>query len=221
MIEIVTPLNRHMYGPLLEDMHRMRYSVVVERWGWEVPGAQPGYDKDAFDTPDTVYVLHLDKSRTVVQGCCRLNSTLRPNMLSELYHEACDLRPAPCNDAIWESSRFVISPNLTSRHEYFEIMWRLGVGMNEYGLAAGITHIAWYTDPAFYNTINSVMEVEPIGRPKFNEKDQETYIPAIARMDETSLAAMRQKLADPKARVTHMLAPIFSLAPDFQLEEAA
>ncbi|MEM6625109.1 MAG: acyl-homoserine-lactone synthase [Pseudomonadota bacterium] len=109
MIEIVTPGNRRCYAPLIEDMYRMRYDVVVKKWGWRVPGATPGRDKDQFDTDETVYILHLDEGRRKVLGCCRLNPTTGPTMLSDLFEDACDLQAVPRDRTIWEASRFVVS----------------------------------------------------------------------------------------------------------------
>lgn len=223
MIEIVTSENRHIYYSLIEDMYRMRYDVVVKKWGWKVAGATVGRDKDQFDTDDTVYILHLDPTRTIVTGCCRLNKTTGPNMLSELYADACDLQGVPSSNTIWEASRFVVSADLRSRQQYYDVMWRIGVGVNEYGLSAGIEQIAWYTGPSFYNTINRVMEIEPLGRPRFHEGDQETYIPALSTVNEASLIAMRERLSDPHERITFALAPIYQISPKTQTipQEAA
>lgn len=93
-------------------------------------------------------------------------------------------------------------------------MWRIGIGVNEYGLAAGVNHIAWYTGPSFYATIKRVMQIEPLGLPRHDENDDETYIAALSRVDEASLAAMRARLNDPQEHITFALAPIFNFIPE-------
>ncbi len=210
MIEIVTPQNHQLYRDQLDLMHRMRYRVVIEKWGWEVPTARPGYDIDPFDAEHTVYILHLNDERNEVQGCCRLNPTTKPTMLSELYAEECDLSGPPQDPRIWESSRFVISDTLQSKEEYLEIMWRLGVGINEYCLKFGIDQIAWYTSPPFYNAICSVMQVTPLGRPLYNNADDDFYTPALSNVDEESLQKIRQNLHDPEMELCFVTTPLLS-----------
>ena len=208
MIEIVTPRNRQFYREQLEAMHRMRYRVVVEEWGWDVPSARSGYDIDPFDAEDTVYILHINEARDGVDGCCRLNPTTKPTMLSEIYLDACDLMALPRDPCVWETSRFVISDDLESKERYLEIMWRLGVGINEYCRQAGIKQIAWYTNPPFYNTICSVMRVTPLGRPLYNNADDDFYTPALSDVDNDSLKKMRSKLKDPEIDLCYITAPL-------------
>ena len=223
MIEIVTPQNRDYYHRQIDAMHRMRYRVVVEKWGWDVPSARPGFDIDPYDTEDTVYILHLDETRTEVEGCCRLNPTTKPTMLSEIYADSCDLLEAPCDPKIWESSRFVIADNLGSKERYLEIMWRVGVGLAEYCLIAGIDQIAWYTSPAFYHTICSVMRVTPRGRPLYNNADDDFYTPALSDVDQEALKKLRRNLQDPKTELCFVLSPLLraSNAPVARQQEAA
>lgn len=59
MFKIITPDNRGEYRDLIHAMHEMRYRIVVEEWGWHIPGIREGYDKDQFDTDATFYVLVL------------------------------------------------------------------------------------------------------------------------------------------------------------------
>ena len=221
MIEVVTPENRLFYSDLIEDMYRMRYDVVIGKWGWDIPGASTGRDKDIFDRDDTIYILHLDETRSTVTGCCRLNQTTKPTMLSEFYADSCDLQPLPKREDIWEASRFIVSKDLPSRQKHWDVLWKIGIGVNEYGLTAGVKHIAWHARSEFYATIARVMDIEPLGRPTFNEEDQETYIPALSRVDEESLVAMRARLSRPYERITFALAPIFQVALPHQKDKEA
>ena len=215
MIEIVMPSARGAYAEFLDAMFRMRYDVVVGQWGWQIPGIEPGYDKDQFDTDETVYLLCLDEHRQSVLGCCRFNPTTRPYMISSLWLDACDLQEPPQSPDAWETSRFVVSNKIGSKEEYLDVMWRLGVGLTEYCLQAGIERIVWYTEPPFYNTINSIMEVEPLGRPKQNLTDQRTYIPAIGFVTPAAVIAARANLKDPESVTTFAMAPIAEVSRPF------
>jgi len=102
VIEIVLPENRARHKHLLDAMFRMRYDVVVKQWGWDVPGIEPGYDKDEFDTDQTVYMLYLSEAGDQVLGCCRFNPTSEPYMISELWPDHCDLQDMPKSSTSWE-----------------------------------------------------------------------------------------------------------------------
>ena len=51
MFRTITPENRDEYQDLLDDMHRMRYRIVVGEWGWatikEISRAGPGSNRYA------------------------------------------------------------------------------------------------------------------------------------------------------------------------------
>lgn len=211
MIEIILPEHRNTYASLLDDMFRMRYDVVVKQWGWDVPGIQPGYDKDAFDTDHTVYMLYLNEARDEILGSCRFNPTTLPYMISELWPGHCDLQQAPRAQNCWETSRFVVTDKVRSQDQYLEIMWRLGVGLTEYCLAADIERIVWFTDYPFYATIRSIMDVEPLGRPKLFHADDKEYFPAMGRITNQSVRAARANLSDPLEALTFALAPVQAL----------
>lgn len=215
MIIVITPSMRHLYQDKLEQMFELRYEICIKKWGWTVPDSLPGRDIDAFDTADTIYLLYYDEVRDAIIGCCRLNPTTKPYMVSELWPEYCDLQEIPRDPTVWESSRFVISGNLDSKHEYMEIMWRMCVGVCEYCLRVGIDTIAWYTGPAFYQTMNAIMHVEPLGNPHYNAKDDATYIAGVGHIDDEVIGVARSKLTDPSVELTYILSPLDALStPD-------
>ena len=213
MIIVVTPQMRHLYQDRLDQMYRLRYEVCVKQWGWKIPNQQAGVDKDDFDTDDTIYLMYFDERRDDIIACCRLNPTTKPYMLSELWPQHCDLQPLPNDSKVWESSRFVVSGNLDSKAEYLEVMWRTCVAITEYCLRVGIEAIAWYTSPIWYQTMNSVMPVQPLGRPHHNTADDETYIAGIGHFSEDVVRQGRSKLADPTVKLTYILSPLEDTGP--------
>jgi N-acyl-L-homoserine lactone synthetase len=209
MIIIVEPKHRDLYAPQIQQMYRMRYEVVVESWGWNVPTAQSGYEFDQFDLENSVYILHQETAGAPITGCCRLNPSLGPNMMSDLFPDACDLQEMPRNSSVWEATRFVTSEKLV-RSQRYKAMWELSIGVNEYCLANQVDQVVWYTNTGLYQSFSRAFAVEPLGRPAYHEKDNETYIPLIANMDRESLKGMRARLKNSEEAICFALAPVLS-----------
>jgi N-acyl-L-homoserine lactone synthetase len=107
MIEIVAA---GQYGKTkhLIEMHRFRKRVFHDRLGWDVPIQPNGLEIDAYDTPDTVYVLALDENKQVV-GSWRLNPTTQPMMVRDLWPEFLNSIDIKSEPASWECSRFAVA----------------------------------------------------------------------------------------------------------------
>ena len=208
MIEIVVPEIRYRYQELLEQMFRLRFEICIEKWGWQVPTAKAGRDVDEFDNDEAVYMLLLSDDRQDVLGCCRFNPTTSPYMISKLWPESCDLQAPPSSAKVWEASRFVVASGLGSKDHYLELMWQLSTGMCEFCVSAGIEKIVWYTDPPFYQTIASVMDTEPLGRPAYNAADDKTYLPGISKPNSDGIRRSRANLKNPNMKLTVAMTPL-------------
>ncbi len=194
MAEIVTSENRFLYSAELEKMYAMRYRVAVGQLGWNIPGIQPGYDRDSFDTPETVYVLALAENRDVL-GCCRIIETTRPHMLSEVFHHYCDLQPVPRSKTVFEVSRYFVDTSACSSKELrTDVRQELGLGITEFILSVGGSHMTWLTHQALYNHTISVYESEPLGYPRDELDDNAAYIAAISKIDIHTWTRQRQNL---------------------------
>jgi hypothetical protein len=90
--------------------------------------------------------------------------------------------------------------------------------MCEFCVSAGIEKIVWYTDPPFYQTIASVMDTEPLGRPLYNAIDDKTYIPGLSSPNEEGIRRSRTKLMDPNMNLTFALTPLGDNRPHFPFE---
>ena len=185
MFKIITPDTYSEHEDLLDAMYRMRYRVVVGEWGWDIPGIQPGYDKDQFDTDATVYVI-VRTSEGEVVGTSRLNPTMRPHMLSDLFADYCNLQPYPVGKDVWECSRFVMDRSLTtSPVDDFRVRCRIGLGLTAYCLDNHISRLSWLTHQKFFNLVQKVWHTEPLGLPRRNGDDW-AWIPAVSRIDEAT-----------------------------------
>jgi len=186
MFTIITPTNRHQYKDVLADMHRMRYRIVVDQWGWDIPGLAPGCDKDQFDTGDTVYVVVRNATGAVI-ATVRVNPTTGPHMLSELFADYCDLQPFPVGEDVWECSRFVTDRAVMADPvDDFRVRCQVGIGLTVYCLDHGINRLSWLTHQKFYNLVQQVWRTEPLGLPKRTDGNW-AWIAAVSRIDFAAL----------------------------------
>jgi N-acyl-L-homoserine lactone synthetase len=217
MVDVITVANRHIYQDLLDDMFQMRHRIVVEKWGWKIPGCINGYDKDQFDTDDTVYLIETDELRQRVVGCVRLNPTAKPHMMSELFAQYCDLQPPVRGQNVWECSRYVIDRNaLKSRDQDLPTRRRLSIAVTEFCLSAGIDQLSWFTSQTMYNLILRIWDTRPLGLPHYFEDDDEVYIPAACKVDAEALARQLSWFEKAAPPVTYAYLPLSaSSAPLF------
>ena len=182
MFRIITPALRAQHRARIDDMHAMRFRVVVEEWGWDIPGIEPGYDRDAFDTAGTVYIIAEDTAGRVAASA-RLNPTTGPHMMSELFSAWCDLQPLPEAEDVWECSRFVIDRSRAEdRLDAIRLRARLGIGITAWCLDNDITRLSWLTHQAFYNHVSGLFRTEPLGLPR-RDGGEEAWIAAVSFVD--------------------------------------
>ncbi|KCZ90259.1 acyl-homoserine-lactone synthase [Hyphomonas jannaschiana] len=206
MFKIITPDNRGEYRDLIHAMHEMRYRIVVEEWGWHIPGIRVGYDKDQFDTDATVYVLVLSRDGDVLASS-RLNPTTRPHMMSELFADYCDLQSYPVGSDVWECSRFVTDrKRMRDPVEDFRTRCRLGLGLTVWCLDHGVSRLSWLTHQKFYNLVQRVWSTEPLGLPR-RDGDDWAWIPAVSKIDKATLDRQMDRYRDAEAIVAEYLVP--------------
>jgi len=92
---------------LLFDMHRLRKRVFKDRLQWDVTINAQGLEIDQFDTPEAVYLLHLNAARRVT-GSWRLLSCAGPTMLRDIWPEYLQGLPMPSRRDCIEVSRFAV-----------------------------------------------------------------------------------------------------------------
>ncbi len=187
-------------------MHEMRYRVVVCEWGWEIPGVVAGYERDQFDTAETVYVIAQNDAGEVVASS-RLNPTTHPHMLSELFADYCDLQPWPVGTDVWECSRYVTERSkFRDPVEDFRARCRLGIGLTVHCIDQGITRLSWLTHQKFYNLVQKVWDTEPLGLPRRTDSDW-AWIPAVSRIDQATLDRQLDRFRNAEAIVDAYMAP--------------
>jgi acyl-homoserine lactone synthase len=187
MYEIITPEDRIASRDQLEEMYRHRYEVVVDQWGWDVPGLVPGRDVDKFDIAETVYIIVRDAAGTLTAST-RLNPTTGAHMMTELFTEFCDLQPIPRGEDVLECSRFVVDrKKFSDPVSEYRARAALAIAITEFGLANGIKRFTWLTHRLLYNTASKAWRTEPLGLPKRSPFDRWDWIAAVSEITEAAL----------------------------------
>lgn len=172
----------------LNKMYRMRYAVAVGQWGWNIPTAKKGLDKDQFDTPHTTYVLVYNQAGQMV-ACARLNSTMRPHLMSEIFPDQCEFAGVPRDKSIHELSRFIVDSSKLTHAQQVRLYLQLCLVVTEYAISIGLKQLTWLTHKTKYIKSVVVWKTRPLGLPQYYQDDDAEYIAAI--MDTTDEAVQR------------------------------
>ncbi|UCI22872.1 GNAT family N-acetyltransferase (plasmid) [Mesorhizobium sp. B2-1-8] len=105
MIRLITGSADPRHQDLLEEHYRLRHEIFVGERGWSAIARPDRREIDAYDTPQTIYVLALDDGGVV--GGYRLLPTTAPHLLQDRFSHLVD-GPVPRGREIHEWSRFFI-----------------------------------------------------------------------------------------------------------------
>lgn len=201
MIDVIAADNAHLHRDALDDMFRMRYRVLHGQWGWRVPTMALGYDRDEFDTDETIYFVQQNDQGAVI-ATARINPTTSPHLMSEVFPDVCDQRPIPRAADTWELSRYVVDKHAVSNREFIEVAFGLLAGVTEFCEATGIRNLSWYAFQLTYALSLQVWKTMPLGCPRTHAGDEAVYIPAVSAIDAEAVAKTRAKarLTGPAAR---------------------
>jgi len=149
MIIIVDALNKHRFGSVLEEMHRLRARVFRDRLGWDVTIVDD-MERDLFDDLNPAHVISLNQDGDVV-GCMRLLQTTGPNMLSDVFYSILD-GEAPLRSAqIWEATRFCVDTQKLAggktRNSISYVTSEVMIAAFEYAQKAGVLDAVAVIDP--------------------------------------------------------------------------
>src|SRR5690242_8328581 len=108
MIFIVNAENRNQFAEDIQEMHRQRKIVFVDRAGWKVP-VLGNSEIDCYDRDETMYLLAKGQPEGQVLASARLLPTVGPHLMSDLFAGVCS-DASPRGPAVWEISRFCTTP---------------------------------------------------------------------------------------------------------------
>ena len=105
MLEIIQGVQYGNGDDIFEQMFKARALVFHDRLKWEVKVDENGFEKDQFDTEDTVYLISRNPDTGVYWGSLRIMPTTGPNMLRDIFPFLMGDQPVPSADDMWEVSR--------------------------------------------------------------------------------------------------------------------
>ena len=146
MVFIANAENRCLFGPDLEEMHRQRKVIFVDRAGWQLP-VLADREIDSYDRPDTVYLLAKEQSGRGLQASSRLLRTTTPHLMNDLFAAACR-GGVPRGPGIWEISRFCTAPTIQNRAQRLELLWEMICAVMETALVHGIEQVVFVANRA-------------------------------------------------------------------------
>jgi len=175
----------------LHKMYRMRYMVAVDQWGWNIPTAKRGIDKDQFDTRLTTYILVYNRNSEMV-ACSRLNPTTRPHLMSEIFANQCEFSGVPQGKSIQELSRFVVDASKLTHAQQVQLYLQLCLVVTEYAISIGLKQLTWLTHKTKYIKSVVVWKTRPLGLPQYYPDDDAEYIAAIMDTTDESVRRLRR-----------------------------
>ena len=126
--------------PILRDgMFRDRAVQFRERLGWEVSVGEDGFERDAYDAEDPVYILWV-RPEGSHGGSMRFLPTTGPTMVNDHFGSLTDGARIE-SPAIWECTRFCLAPDATAG-----VSAALMLGAMEVGRHFGLTHLVGVFD---------------------------------------------------------------------------
>jgi acyl homoserine lactone synthase len=166
MIRIVTKDNAGRYVRNLYQMHCLRKKVFKDRLGWDVT-VEGEFEVDEYDGLRPNYLLSIDKHGTV-NGCVRLLPTTGPNMLRDIFPSLVTKKTMPCDQRVWESSRFAVSGGaIRAEAGLSQTTYDLLIGVLRFALSNGIGTIACVVDVRMERILRrSGWRLERLGSPR-------------------------------------------------------
>ena len=150
MIIVIDALNRDRFGAL----HRRNASgsgraCSAIAWAGRSRSRTDGRST-GFDGLDPAYLVGLDDEGHVV-SCTRLLQTTGPHMLADVFASILDGEPPLRSSRVWEASRFCVDTQRLKAKGGLRGISRatceIVIGINDYGMAAGISDIVAVIDP--------------------------------------------------------------------------
>lgn len=211
MVFIATAENRCLFGPDLEEMHRQRKVVFVDRAGWRIP-VLADREVDSYDRADTVYLLAKEAPGRGLQASSRLLSTTTPHLMSDLFAAACR-GAVPRGPTIWEISRFCTAPTIRNRTQRLELLWEMICAVMETALVHGIEQVVFVANRALLPlAIGCGWDARALGATLRDGNDEITAV--IAAITPDGLRRVRERHSVPAPVIRFPVAPCAASCSD-------
>ncbi|WP_298436592.1 acyl-homoserine-lactone synthase [uncultured Jannaschia sp.] len=160
MIRYIYAADLPRHAELAADMFRDRTVQFRDRMGWEVQVDPFGWETDAYDGMDPLYVVAED-ARGAHAGSMRFLPTTGPHMMADVFPHLVEGGPLR-SGRIWECTRFCLAPDAGPG-----MARELLLGASELGLGFGLTHALGVFDAPMTRVYRRLgWEPELLGRPR-------------------------------------------------------
>lgn len=194
VVFIANAENRCLFGPDLEEMHRQRKVVFVDRAGWRIP-VLADRETDAYDRTDTLYLLAKDQPDGGLLASARLLTTMAPHLMSDLFAAACR-DGVPRGPTIWEVSRFCTAPAIRNRAQRLKLLWEMSCAVMETALVYGIDQVVFVANRALLPlTMGCGWDARALGVTLPDAGDEITAV--IAAITPAGLCRVRERYSVP------------------------
>lgn len=190
MILIVDAHHRALFERDLLEMHCQRKAAFVDAAGWNLP-VFGDLEIDRYDRPDTIYLLAKpDAHSTELLASVRLLPTVGAHLMVDLFLHACR-SPPPRGPAVWEVSRFCVSPRVKSRRVRVQLLWEMVCGVIETGLLFGVEQVSFVANAALLPlTLECGWHTQRLGPTLPDGDDELTAV--VAAIDPQGLREVRR-----------------------------
>ncbi len=157
MLKLVDGSNTSFFPKEIDAMFRNRAEVFSDRLGWEVI-VRDGYERDAFDDANPMYLVSVDPDTKEYWGSLRLLPTTGPNMLRDVFPQLLD---GGCVESatIWEGSRIcattVRGKRDRSKSGINYVLMELILGSAEVAVDAALTQIVAVFDARIFRVLRT------------------------------------------------------------------
>ncbi|RYG21829.1 MAG: hypothetical protein EON93_25600, partial [Burkholderiales bacterium] len=194
MIHVVSLSNQHLYARQLDQMFRMRHTFYVEGHGWAGLTSRDGRETDEFDDEHAVYLMSIDPFGDVAASV-RLNPTMQPTLLKKFSDWSDEALPEA--ECVWDISRWIAAPQhrrATNPRWPSNHQRELMVGILEFGLSRGLTHLTMLAELRLAERIKSYgWPLRQLGAPREYEGGKGTAVAAEIEVGLHVLAMTRAK----------------------------
>ena len=157
MLKLVEGSYASFFPREMDAMFRNRAETFSDRLGWEVV-VKDGYERDAFDDANPLYLVSVDPDTEEYWGSLRLLPTTGPNMLRDVFPQLLDSEYIE-SATIWESSRIcaagVAGRLERNRNGVNAVLSELILGIGEVAVAAGLTQIVSVFDARIFRVLKA------------------------------------------------------------------
>lgn len=188
MIQVFAGCDVCAFDSLFDEVFELRHRVFVEEMGWEALRRADGREIDGFD--DEFAVHHVAVRNGRVAGYQRMLSMARPNLLSHVYPELCELE-LPTSPDVWELTRYAVAPAFREgRRSLGSVGTELIAGFVEWGLASEIRKVIIEFEPMWvFRAMGLGFIPRPLGLPK--DIGDQTIVPTEVTFDDRTLLKIR------------------------------